>query len=309
MRLSTMMRLRVAVTAAALFTSVACGGTDVAQPATTPPSPSPSLSSPPAEGELVTSQDVLPAEAAYGFADIATSTPDSARAWERFRLDGVPPEIDDGTALLFRGLGESSSCPAEFAGIEVGSDQVRMASPPPASGAGSVIERVCTSDYRPRTLVVAVPVGALPQGPFRFEGFVLSTTPLPSPPAGPSVVESWIAGDPELQVSAEPSVVEAGGRVDVRLTTDRYIAWPGSWTTLLDRWDGQRWLPAPGSDPTQDHPAAAPATSPVPVGTTGPLAVVDTTGLPPGDYRISARVGLGDAEGSSGVQGFFRVTA
>jgi hypothetical protein len=186
---------------------------------------------------------------------------------------------------------------------------VRMAGPPAAAGAEPVTERACTLDYRPRTLVVAVPVGALPQGPFHFEGFVLSTTLLPKPPAGPSVVDPWIAGDPELQVSAEPSAVAAGEQVNVHLTTGRYIAWPGSWTTLLDTWDGQRWLPAAGSDPTLSHPAAAAATRPVPAGTTGPLAVVDTTALPPGDYRLSARVGLGDAEGSSGVQGFFSVSA
>ena len=125
---------------------------------------------------------------------------------------------------------------------------------------------------------------------------------------GPSVVESWIAGDPELQVSAEPSAVAAGGRVNVRLTTGRHIAWPGSGATLLDRWDGQRWLPAAGSGPEINHPSAAPATRPVPAGTTGPLAVVDTPALPPGDYRVSARVGLRDAEGSVGVQGFFSVT-
>lgn len=308
MRPTTMRRLRVYAATVALVTCAACGSTDVVEPAAAPPSPSPISSGPPAEGELVTSQEVLPAEAAYGFADIATSTPDAGRAWKRFGLEGVPQEIDDDTALLFRGLGESSSCPAEFAGLEVEGDEVRMASPPPSSGGGPV-SQVCTSDYRPRTLVVAVPVGALPQGPFRFEGFVLSTTTLPTPPHGPSVVESWIADDPELQVSSEPSEVAAGGRVKVRLTTGRYIAWPGSWTTLLDRWDGQRWLPAAGSDPTLSHPAAEPATRPVPAGTTGPLAVVETTALPPGDYRVSARVGLGDAEGSSGVQGFFSVTA
>jgi hypothetical protein len=96
--------------------------------------------------------------------------------------------------------------------------------------------------------------------------------------------------------------------VDVRLTSGRHVAWPGSWETLLDRWEGQRWLPAVGSAPQGDHPAATPATGRVPAGGTGPLASLDTAGLPPGEYRVSARVGLGDSEGSSGVQGLFRVT-
>ncbi len=307
MRPTTVRGLRVCAVAVAVVTCAACGSTDVVKPAVALSSPSPISSSPPAAGELVTSQEVLPAEAAVGFADSATSTPDAARAWERFGLAGVPPAVDDDTALLFRGLGESGSCPAEFSELEVERDEVRMARPPPSSGGGPASPG-CALDYRPRTLVVALPVGALPQGLFRFEGFVLSTTPLTTAPAGPSVVESWIAGDPELKVSAEPSAVAASGRVNVRLTTGRHIVWPGSGVTLLDRWDGQRWLPAAGSEAEIDHPAAAPATLPVPAGTTGPLAVVDTTALPPGDYRVSARVGLRDAEGSFAVQGFFSVT-
>lgn len=260
---------------------------------------------PPPEGELVTSQPTLPTEPADGFADIATSAKDAARAWERFGLDGAPPPVQQGTALLFRGLGESSGCPAEFLGLQVTVDQVRLTT---GDGEQAVAaSRACRADRRPRTLVVTVPLDALPEGAFLFDGFQLASTPLASPPPGPSVIDSWIADDPQVQVRSTPNTVVAGGRVEVLVTTGRFNVSPGSWTTLIERWEGQRWLPAVGADPYLDHPAASPARKQVSAGSSGPIAVIDTTGLPPGQYRVAARLGLGDAQGSTGVQAFFTV--
>lgn len=287
----------------------ACGGSDTAVPqgqsapddarASAPPSAS---RAPSATGELVLTERTLPAEPAYGFADIATTVEGADRAWSRFRLPGSPPPHDERAALLFRGVGESGSCPVQFSGLEITDHEVRLTTP----DAGVSASRACTADYSPRTLVIAVPVDALPQGLFMLDGFVLATSDQAAP-SGPSTVDPWIGGDLGIEVRSEPAAVVAGDQVQVVVSSGRYSAMPGSWTTELDRWQGQLWLPAAGSSPHGDHPAATPAREQIAAGGSGPIASVDTTGLPPGRYRVRARLGLGDSEGSTGVQAFLTV--
>lgn len=303
-------RARVGLAAVLLAACAACGGADVVAQGGPPPTPEPvpTEAPPPADGELVTSQPVLPAEPALSFADIATTTEDAARAWQRFGLTGEPPVVAEGReALLFRGLGESGSCPVELAGLAVEGDRVELAPAP-----GGAATRACTADYRARTLVVAVPLAALPAGAFTFADHPLSTTVTDAPPPGPATFGTWTSADPELALRGEPAAVAAGRPVEVLVTTGALSALPGFWEVLLERWEGQRWLPAPGAARSGDHPAATPARETVPARSTGPVATVDTTGLPPGAYRLLARVSLGgggeDGVGSTAVQGPFTVT-
>ncbi len=83
--------------------------------------------------------------------------------WARYRLDGEPPVVEYGEqAVLVASFGESSSCPYEHGGVDIDADEGTVEFVDAARG-----RRVCTDDFVPRTLVVAVYLDQLPQSPMR----------------------------------------------------------------------------------------------------------------------------------------------
>lgn len=264
--------------------------------------------------QLVDSQPSLPAEPLFAFADIVTGGGDLDVVWHRFRLAGQPPDVDlDRSSLLFAGFGESGTCPARFDGIEVEGDEVRLLM-------GSEGGPLCTADYRPRTFVVAVDRDTLPSGAFTLvtEGhgrFVLTGSPQPQPPPASPLVDMLTGESPAVSLVAEPSAVAAGAPVEVAIHNEDPVAVTVGWETVLERWDGQRWLPAVDQPANRNHPAfsgnpnaaAEPAQRAI-------IGTVDTTGLAPGWYgvrtrlSVSVRGGVVEARAAFEVSGVSAVT-
>ena len=83
--------------------------------------------------------------------------------WARHRLDGEPAAVNfDEQAVLLTSFGESSSCPYEHGGVDIDVDEGTLEFVDGARG-----RRVCTDDFVPRTLVVAVDLDQLPASPVR----------------------------------------------------------------------------------------------------------------------------------------------
>lgn len=84
--------------------------------------------------------------------------------WSAFQLEGAPPQLHEGEAILLAATGESGSCPMTVEHVEVGAGKVELsaveypetpvqASFEPSAGA---LDPVCTSDFNPITFVIAV---------------------------------------------------------------------------------------------------------------------------------------------------------
>jgi hypothetical protein len=255
---------------------------------------------------VVVDEPTVPDEPGFAFADIVTERDDLGPVWSRFGLQATFVDVHlERELLLVAGFGESGSCPARAHGLDVEDDVVTLhlgteltADTYVGPGDPWPEDVGCTGDYRPRTLVLAVERRGFPEGAFAFvhEGtaFSLATLPLQAPPPTPAPPGS--AG-PRLDVDlvVEPAGPAVGDTVTVDLVnrTDRRVDL--SWTVALDRWDAQRWRPAPGQHGSRDHPAITLHERAVEPGQTATVAEVDTATMAPGWYAVWTRVGGEDA--------------
>lgn len=243
------------------------------------------------------------------FADIVTQEGDLPLVWERFQLEGDPPDVDwNVSALLFLGFGESGTCPARFDGVEVDGRNVRMHIGTDGGPDG-------TSDYHPRTFVVEVGRDQLPPGGFwltteQYGRFVLATSPQPQPPTGPWMLRTMTAEAPQIDLLAEPSAAAAGTPVEVVLDNEDGPVTVSAdvLPAVLERWEAQRWLPAAGQDGYKGRPAIATQQQEAAPGQRVTVATVDTTGLPPSWYGVRTGLSVSGRGGVVAARASFNIT-
>lgn len=196
-------------------------GTDQTRPDQSEPPPSasetaeeidPTESVAYAPADVVADEPTMPDEQQLSPVGLATSPQEMQAQWDRFRLTAPTPSFDfTDQVLLFTGFGESGSCPFVLDGIEVTGQTVTLVDRRDA-------EQVCTADFRPRTMVLAVPRVLLPggfvtvasSGPAAVISVESSTDP---PPAVPTSMGALT--DAELRFDPDPAPV--GSEVSVQL--------------------------------------------------------------------------------------------
>lgn len=230
--------------------------------------------------QVVGDGPTIPEEEAYTFAAIATDEASLAAEWARFGLAGAVPRVDlERQVALFAGFGESGSCPFVYGGVEIdiagGRAGLMAADAPP---------RDCTSDYNPRTLVVAVDRELLPAGPFHLrvdrDWHTLSVRSAAVPPEPPADDDD--ATGFGLVVAPAPVDGLLTAEVENRRPTDPVVAHR---RVRLDRWTGHHWQPA--TPPDVSSPTPEPLT--VGPGERGTLLTIDLAplALAPGWYRLT----------------------
>lgn len=271
------------------------------------------------EATVLVSEATIPGdEPADQFADIATD-PDGAEAvWERFGLSGKPVETDfSRSVLLVLGFGESGTCPRELDGVVAGADRVRVSFG--IDGVDEDEQVACTHDYNPRTFVLEANRTMIPERGFVLEldqggtrYFVLAGTATGEPPAGPSM--TWVSAreDADLSLTPDPAVATDGQTVELVLANHGEVtafssSGGGPRTAALQRWDRQRWLPAPRQEPYDRHPALTLNDVEVEPGERAAFATVDTSELAPAWYRVDASISLRGYGGRVDVVAAFRV--
>ena len=112
---------------------------------------------------VLTDQNTGPANLTASVVRVASDAGTLQEEWTRHRLDGEPPVVNyDDNAVLITAFGQSSSCPYDYGGIDVDAKEGTVEFLDAARG-----RRVCTDDFVPRTIVVAIGREALPPSPMR----------------------------------------------------------------------------------------------------------------------------------------------
>lgn len=294
---------------------VACGGTEPprwggattapAKDTTTPP-PDQEGTPPAGEGSrldarVVGDERTVPREHGFSFADIVTHEDDLDDVWRRFGLADPPPDVDlDSELLLLVATGESGSCPLRFEGLVRDGDVVRIRlddAPEDVHDPDDDVVYACTDDYVPRAFIVAVDRDAMPAGGFTLDAgdegrFALAS----SPQREAHEVGGWLWGfgdRADAELVADPREVATGERVEVAIDNRAEDEVTRGDTPVLERWDRQRWLPAPGQEEYDAHPAIVERALRAPPGTRTVIVEIDTGELEPGWYAARMRLAGG----------------
>lgn len=198
---------------------------------------------------VVADQPTKPNTAAASTVALARDEVELAAQWDRFQLRGPPPDLaglaDPDVTWLFTAFGESGSCPYPYGGLMLAGTTLTFDR---ASEEG--IEQLCTADYNPRTIVVAIPTTVLPAG------FVDVIPPLGSPaatiaplgsaeppPAGAvPVVRHPVTVDAVVGLSLE--VIPAGqGLFDIVVVNESAQAVEATTNVTFDLWTGTHYEP------------------------------------------------------------------
>lgn len=191
------------------------------------------------DAQVIVDEPVIPDAEGGAHIGMATDPGELHQQWQRFGLPDVPPVVDmDQRDLLFVGFGESGSCPYVLDGIKVDGDDVTFV-------VGDEFQRPCTADYNPRTLVVSITAGALPEGfltvtmPSGGETIISAFGSAEPPAAVPNPVS---APDSDVSLIAAPGQAPLGAGIEVLIDngTDgsRFVVVPG---LTVERWTGRHF--------------------------------------------------------------------
>lgn len=203
-----------------------------------------------AAATVVADQGTLPETEADEHIGVATAIDQRDAQWARFGMTGSAPSVDFADrVLLFVGFGESGSCPYVFDGIEVDDQILRLLD--------AQDQEACTSDYNPRTVVLGMDRGILPEGfitvdmPAGVTGAVISLPESAEPP--PVDLTAVGASTTGVDLIVEPQSVPVGDDVTVHIanTTEQERVRTAPWVTV-DRWTGHHFEAVGEIDPGGD---------------------------------------------------------
>jgi len=121
--------------------------------------PASGLSADPIGHRLLASQKRTPAGVTGQLGRLASTRNAYHEMWEHFRLRGERPRVNwQRKKVLLVTTGESSICPLRFEKLGVHHENKTFRVKAPSSG------DVCTDDWTPRTFVIAVARGSIPEG-------------------------------------------------------------------------------------------------------------------------------------------------
>ncbi len=184
---------------------------------------------------VLADEPTQPVENSYEYASIAPDRTELDRQWSRYGLSGKPAAMDFAREVaLFVGFGESGSCPLEHEGVDIDISD-RFVSVQFGGGSGE-----CTSDYNPRTIVLAIERDRLPDGVFQVESagapVSVAAERIDTPPQeGPGDVNTSASA---VFLKLDPEEVSADGRLRVAIRNDTDSGLNPLPELRLDRWTG-----------------------------------------------------------------------